>query len=136
MKYFILLILLVFNQFLIAGELNANQMRFHFMSTEGDVYTLCASKKGSQPHQFIVDCQQVNRIFYIHMLLNRYDRQFEDQLETTYEFHYWVNEPDNGYQSNTQSTWLTVKPTSEILKIVSYVGLDNDAHQLRVEIKF
>jgi len=136
MKNFILLIALFYCQMTWSNELSAEQTRFQYMSTTGDIYTNCNVKKGTETHQFIVDCPEVKRWFSVHMLLNQYERKTDDAKETTYEFHYWVDEPDNGFRSNTQSTWLTVDSITDVLKIVSYVGLDNDANQLRVEIRF
>lgn len=130
MKIAIFIILFSFSDFLCAQDLTAEQTNFKYMSTEGDIYVSCLVKRGPESHQFLVDCPEVNRNFSVHMLLN----QFERGEETTFEFHYWVNEPSNGFKSNTQSTWLTVNKKADVLKIVSYVGLDNDANQLRVEI--
>jgi len=131
MKSAILLIFMCFSAVLKAQDIPTEQINFKFMSTEGDIYTSCLFKKGSDAHQYRVDCSDVKRVFSVHMFLKQYHRNDE----TVYEFHYWVNESANGFKSNTQSTWLSVNKNADAVKIISYVGLDNDANQLRVEIR-
>lgn len=116
-----------------AIEITPAQLQFSFMSTEGGEYVSCTSEKGTQPHQFSVSCKENKKEFKVHLLLREvYNSNFD---ETVIEFHYWVNERAAAIKSNTQSNWFTLEQYTSLKKIVSYTGLDNDIHQLRVEIK-
>ncbi len=116
-----------------AIEINPEQLQFSFVATEGGEYVSCTSEKGTQPHQFNVSCKENKKEFKIHLLLREYyNSNFN---ETVVEFHYWVDERKEPIKSNTQSNWFTLEQFTRLKKIVSYTGLDNDIHQLRVEIK-
>ena len=116
-----------------AIEIKPEQLQFSFIATEGGEYVSCASVKGTQPHQFNVSCKEIKKEFRIHLLLREYYNSNFD--ETGIEFHYWVDERGQQMKSNTQSNWFTLEHYTSLKKIVSYTGLDNDVHQLRVEIK-
>ncbi len=126
-------LVLFLGQLASAIDITPEQLQFAFMSTEGGEYVSCTAAKGSQPHQFKVSCKENKKEFYIHLLLREhYNSNFD---ETMIEFHYWVDERSDQIKSNTQSNWFTLEQFTRLKKIVSYTGLDNDIHQLRVEIK-
>ena len=133
MKYLIALFLFMFTGALKAQELKVEQLQFAFISTDGQIYADCAVTKGGDTHDFDVSCPDVKRNFTVHTLLNTYQHS-DPSNSTLIEFLYWVDEPDNNFKSNTQTTWITVNQISNVTKIVSYVGLDDDTSQLRVEV--
>jgi hypothetical protein len=117
------------------NELKAEQLSFTYMSTLGDIYADCVVSKAKQPHDFNVQCPAVKRNFVVHTLLYRYHRQVPEP-ETMFEFLFWVDEPENGYRSNTHSTWFYVSQLSDIKKIVSFVSIDDGVNQLRMQVNF
>lgn len=124
---------LFFSQLVYSVDIKPEQLQFAFMSTNGKIYVNCSSEKGIQPHQFNVSCKENKKEFRIHLLLREnYNSNLD---ETLIEFHYWVDERGQQFKSNTQSNWFTLEQFTNLKKIVSYTGLDNDMNQLRVEIK-
>jgi hypothetical protein len=120
-------------------ELNANQLSFDYMSSDGQIWYDCDVAKDLEPHDFIVMCDGTR--FRVHLLLRTYLPLPNQPVgESTYELHYWADRfsdnPNDYVDSSTQSTWITLESGTQVKKIVSYVGFNDDTFQLRVEIKF
>lgn len=120
-----------------APELNADQLSFDYMSSDGQIWYDCTVTKDLEPHDFIAMCNGTR--FRIHIFMRSWINQTRN--ESTYELHYWADrfsqDPNNDVDSSTLSTWLTVDNNgAAVKKIVSYVGFDDDRFQLRVEVKF
>ena len=117
-------------------ELNADQLSFDYMSSNGEIWHDCTVTKDLERHDFIAMCNGTR--FRIHIFIRSWINQ--QTGDSTYEMHYWADrfkdDPNNYMDSATQSTWLTVENGAQIKKFVSYVGFDDDSFQLRVEVKF
>ncbi len=131
-------------------ELKKDQLSFDFMSSDGSFWYDCNHEKGTEPHQWKLVCgSNTNKYeFNLHLVVTEHKNSVKDDV--TIEFHYWADrrnnknkfkiEPikceDNYVKSSTQSTWITVDKNANTKKILGYLGFDNDATQLRVEILF
>ena len=108
-------------------ELKPEQISLDFLSTDGAFWYDCTVTKGAQPHSWTGKCH--DQEFSLHLLL----RKFSAATETTFELHYWATRSPAS-QTRTQSTLLTVDTDSNIKRIVSYIGFDEDSSQLRLQI--
>lgn len=116
-----------------AVELTPENLNFDYMSSEGSFWLDCVHGKGEQPHQWKLKCGRQNVEFNIHLLLREY--KDAEKNEVTVEFHYWADRFSDKLSSATQSTWITLDKNSKTKKIIGYLGFDNDANQLRMEIQ-
>lgn len=105
-----------------------SQLKFTFLSSEGDIWIDCSHEKQQQPHSWVVSCGQYR--FDLHLFL----QQYTHASETTLEFHYWATETAVLKESHTQSTWITVDKDTKTKKIIGYLGFTNDAMQLRLQV--
>lgn len=113
---------------LAAPDYDPSQVKFTFLSTEGDIWLDCVTKKLEQPHAWQATCAQYN--FTLHM----FSRDFVNKQESMTEFHYWATETNLLKETHTQSTWFTTDTAANMKKIVAYLGFSNDVMQLRVQI--
>ncbi len=115
-----------------AVELADSDISFDYLSTDGAFWYDCFHEKGSQPHQWRLKCGDKKIEFNIHLLLREY--KSVSRNEVTVEFHYWADRIEPTIKSAKQSTWITMDKNSNTKKIMGYVGFDDDANQLRIEI--
>lgn len=111
-----------------APDYDPSQVKFNFLSSDGEMWLDCATKKLDQPHSWLTTCGDYS--FNLHM----FSRDFVSDKESMVEFHYWATETAVLKETHTQSTWLTTDSASSTTKIVSYIGFLNDSMQLRVQI--
>ncbi|MBC7464819.1 MAG: hypothetical protein H7256_02405 [Bdellovibrio sp.] len=111
-----------------APDYDPSQVKFNFLSSDGEMWLDCVTKKLDQPHSWTTSCGQY--VFNLHM----FSRDFTNSAETMVEFHYWATETAVLKETHTQSTWLTTDTANSTKKIVSYLGFSNDSMQLRVQI--
>ena len=104
------------------------KVKFTFMSTDGSVWINCTHKKTNVPHGWEVTCE--DKKFSLHLFMQEYARE----NESTYEFHYWVDEIATLFETHTQSTWVTVDRQAKAKRVVSYLGFLKDSSQLRFEV--
>lgn len=109
-------------------DFRPEQLEFDFVSSDGSFWYDCTHKKEKDPHAWTVTCKQFT--FNLHLFLTEYQRAGE----TTYEFHFWANETKNLHEAHTQSTWLTVDKNALTKKIIAYLGFQQDATQLRLQV--
>ena len=109
-------------------EFSAKELKFDFLASDGSYWYDCTHEKNQAPHSWSVTCKDFK--FSLHLLLYQYIRP----NESTFELHYWADEVSILKQSHTQSTWLTVDKESKVKKILAYLGFQNDATQLRMQI--
>lgn len=133
-KIVIIFSVILLSSFSYAIEIDQNSLSFDYMSSDGAFWLDCYHEKGEQPHQWIVKCGKEKIQFRIHLLIREYNNA--DRDEVTVEFHYWADRDATPLKSATQSTWITMNKNSNTKKIIGYLGFDNDANQLRIEVKF
>jgi hypothetical protein len=109
-------------------DLQASQVSFDYLSSDGAFWYDCTTIKNKQPHSFTAVCGLYT--FTLHMMLMQYLRSDE----TTYEFHYWATEDLLLKQSQTQSTWLTVDKAAKVKDVLGYLGFQDDSSQLRIHL--
>jgi hypothetical protein len=109
-------------------EFQHENLSFDFISSDGSFWYDCKHEKGREPHSWIAYCDRF--VFKMHLVLF----QYHNENESTFEFHYWADELDNLHETHTQSTWLTVDKNARPKKIIGYLGFQNDASQLRIEV--
>ncbi len=78
-------------------DFSPEKVKFTFMSTDGSVWINCAHKRTNVPHGWEVTCN--DKKFSLHLFMQEYFR--ED--ESTYEFHYWVDEVASLHETHTHN---------------------------------
>lgn len=110
-------------------DLQAKQISFDYLSSDGGFWLDCTTIKNKQPHSFSASCGSYK--FDLHLRLMQYLRPDE----TTFEFHYWATETAVQKQTQTQSTWMTVDKAAKLKNIIGYLGFKEDSTQLRIRIQ-
>lgn len=109
-------------------DFKPEQLKFDFVSSDGSFWYDCTHKKEKEPHAWTVTCSQYT--FNLHLFLTEYQRT----NEATYEFHFWADEVKALHETHTQSIWLTVDKNAVTKKILAYMGFQQDAIQLRLQV--
>jgi hypothetical protein len=116
------------NSVVSAKDFLPEKVKFTFMSSDGSVWINCSHKKTDIPHGWDVTCG--DKKFSLHLFMQEYSRE----NESTYEFHYWVDEIATLFETHTQSTWVTIDRRAQAKRVVSYLGFQKDSTQLRFEV--
>lgn len=111
-----------------AAEFDHDQLKFDFIASDGSYWYDCKHEKAPQPHDWVAYCGDYE--FHMHIMLIEYQRE----NESTFEFHYWVDEVAKLKETHTQSTWITVDKNARPKNIIGYLGFSGDAAQLRIGI--
>lgn len=121
-----------------ARRVSDSELRFAYISNDGSVWLDCTHwRKNQKLPDWEVICGKNNRVtktFQVHFVTKQIQRQ--QMPQTSYEFLYWVTEPQgNKSVEHTPTIWMHTRKFSELDNATLSTGVDNGSAILNLEFK-